>query len=230
MSAKEQKHNPDKASPIHRSPKPVTNTSYIQADQEQTLSAVLIQQARLDPKSLTPQGILQLQRIVGNQATVRLLVGTIQRANGDSDMEWEEESGDEDYITSLADHEDGELHDPYYRRIRRYFYPNGYWVATMNWMDDELDDLEDPHNAANFICPECGLSKPKNQATIDHIRPVSQHWNEEGFDQTQAQRINWYNDTNNHQVMCGPCNSGLGGMAYRTDIGYNFLGPDNLEG
>ena len=71
------------------------------------------------------------------------------------------------------------------------------------------------------------MSKAKTAATIEHNTPVATHWNNNGHDQTQLQRANWYNDTTNLSILCGPCNSSLGsgGVTYNSDVGPNFVGP-----
>lgn len=78
MSSKEQVYSNDKSSSKQRSPKPVTENLHMQA-QQQIDSASFIQRAKLNPESLTPRDLLQLQRIIGNQATSQLLAGTVQR-------------------------------------------------------------------------------------------------------------------------------------------------------
>lgn len=76
MSTKKQMHNNEIRSSKQRSPKPTAKKLY-QLTQQQIHPATIIQRSRLDPKSLTPQDVLQLQRTIGNQAVGRLFAGTV---------------------------------------------------------------------------------------------------------------------------------------------------------
>jgi hypothetical protein len=67
---------------------------------------------------------------------------------------------------------------------------------------------------------------PDGTPALDHIREVSTHWNEEGHNQTQAQRQAWFNDITNHQVICTNHNSKKGGQNYKFNVGPNFRGPN----
>ena len=60
---------------------------------------------------------------------------------------------------------------------------------------------------------------------LDHIREVSNHWNNEGNNQTQAQREAWFNDTSNHQIVCKHHNASKGGEDYKNYVGPKFKGP-----
>jgi hypothetical protein len=66
MSAKEQTHSNDTEGAKQRLPKPATENLDILAQQQ--APATLIQQARLNPGSLSPRDVLQLQRTIGNRA------------------------------------------------------------------------------------------------------------------------------------------------------------------
>lgn len=77
MPSKEQPYSNDKISSKQRSPKPTTGN--LNVARQQTHPATLIQRAKLDPRSLTPRDVLQLQRTIGNQAVGRLLLDTVQR-------------------------------------------------------------------------------------------------------------------------------------------------------
>ena len=75
MRSKEQTHNSDNAVSKQRLPQSTTQSLGTLARQ-QTHPATLVQRAQLDPRSLTPGDVLQLQRTIGNQAVGRLLAGT----------------------------------------------------------------------------------------------------------------------------------------------------------
>ena len=77
MLSNEQTHRNDKESAQQMPEKSATENLEIVA-QQQTDPAILIQRAKLDPTSLTPGDVMQLQRMVGNQAVGRLLAQTAQ--------------------------------------------------------------------------------------------------------------------------------------------------------
>lgn len=154
----------------------------------------------------------------------------IQR-NGDSDSESEYEMSENDtYQSNLCD-TSGLLLPKYRGRIRRYFYPSGYQIGTHAWKESELKKIRQKTKTGKirYRCPKCGDLKGKGSMTIDHKRPVSWHWNNHGYDQPQPQRRQWYNDTDNHKIICGGCNSSKGGESYSPSVGPNFLGPLDLE-
>jgi hypothetical protein len=76
MSSKNQTHSHNKAVSKRWSPKPLVKNA--EKPVQQTYPASTIQRARLNPGSLTPADILQLQRTIGNQAVGRLLARTAQ--------------------------------------------------------------------------------------------------------------------------------------------------------
>lgn len=75
--SKEQPQRNDKDTVRQRSPQP--DDQNVDMLSRQTHPAPLIQQAKLDPKSLLPRDVLQLQRTVGNRAVGQLLAQTAQR-------------------------------------------------------------------------------------------------------------------------------------------------------
>lgn len=74
MPSKKQTHRDDAVNSKQRPPKPTTENLDILA-QQQPHAAKVVQQARFDPGSLTPHDVLQLQRMIGNQATGHILAG-----------------------------------------------------------------------------------------------------------------------------------------------------------
>ena len=72
MSSKEETHKTDKAGSKPLAAQPTTGNLSILAPQPGDPAAIA-QQARLDPRSLTPANLLQLQRTLGNQAVDKLL-------------------------------------------------------------------------------------------------------------------------------------------------------------
>ena len=74
MSSKKQSSKNDKAISKPEARHPVTQNLDIPA-KEQSHPVVIIQRARLAPRSLTPSDVKQLQRTIGNQAVGKLLAG-----------------------------------------------------------------------------------------------------------------------------------------------------------
>jgi hypothetical protein len=71
MPSKEQTNRADKETAKQRSARPEVQNA--QTPDQPAQPAATIQQARLDPRSLTPRDILYLQRTIGNRAVVQLL-------------------------------------------------------------------------------------------------------------------------------------------------------------
>lgn len=61
---------------------------------------------------------------------------------------------------------------------------------------------------------KCAICSAAMDLTIDHIKPVSQYFNEEGYKKQRNVRNAWYNNTGNLQYLCRRCNSGKGGERY----------------
>ena len=59
----------------------------------------------------------------------------------------------------------------------------------------------------------------------EYKRPVVEHWNEEGYNETAAERNAWYNDPDNLTVKSRIANSSEGvklNQTYRQDTGPNY--------
>lgn len=78
-STKEQAHDINKVSAKQKSLEPAIQNSDVLA-QQQTLPTTTMQRARLEPGSLTPSNMLQLQRTIGNRAVGKLLTKTGPRS------------------------------------------------------------------------------------------------------------------------------------------------------
>lgn len=75
MSSKEQAHSDDKVTAKPRSLRPDVQNS--KTSTQQTHLATILRGAKIAPGSLTPHDMLQLQRMVGNDALTRLLAETV---------------------------------------------------------------------------------------------------------------------------------------------------------
>lgn len=98
--------------------------------------------------------------------------------------------------------------------VRANFYPSGFVKHAKQ--AQIVSDTANTHHANGLIkCP--GYKKPAHyvaSTTIDHVVPVSYHWNNTGYQTDKATRRQWYNDTANHEYLCQPCNSSKGGQVY----------------
>lgn len=106
------------------------------------------------------------------------------------------------------------------RLSRKTEYPHGNKKKTR----DEVIQKNTDKNG-DVIDPNTGEVIPKDQVTIEHKKPVVEHWNEEGFNQSKQQRTDWYNDTSNLTVKSKSLNSSEGaklGQTYRQDTGPNY--------
>jgi hypothetical protein len=86
------------------------------------------------------------------------------------------------------------------------------------WCEDRGGGLWTPHFA--------DARKRAQKPALDHIVEVGTHWNRIGYNQSQADREAWNNDTSNHQVICTHHNSSKSGPTMKKDVGPNFKGPD----
>jgi len=108
------------------------------------------------------------------------------------------------------------------------YYPSGFDATARKNRDDYV--TKHPGGSPNtWKCPGVHPYRPAHDAavadvTIDHIRPVADHWNKVGFDTDKATRAQWFNDIKNHEILCRSCNSskGSGGISYTKSEGPHF--------
>lgn len=93
--------------------------------------------------------------------------------------------------------------------IRANCYPSSFVEKVIKWKKSEIID-------SGGRCPICLASydDASHRASIDHVIPVSRHWNTVGYRSRQAERTRFYNDTSNLMVICTSCNSSKGGEPY----------------
>jgi hypothetical protein len=121
----------------------------------------------------------------------------------------------------------GALYPKYYD-VRSSFFPSGYNLAASQHRDNIVTAATDKTNANLWLCPQCNKPRDKTtyagEPTIDHRTDCATYWNKYGYDNSRQDRINFYNDTTNHDIMCRSCNSSKnsGGVTYNRFIGPNF--------
>jgi len=64
----------------------------------------------------------------------------------------------------------------------------------------------------------------KEDVTIEHKKSVSEHWNEEGHNQSRAKRNDWYNELNNLDILSKKQNSSEGAKKpqFKQETGCNY--------
>lgn len=98
--------------------------------------------------------------------------------------------------------------------IRTQCYPQSFNANVITWKNHQITHDQ-------FYCPDCQNTLNKNMATIDHINPVSHHWNTIGYNTNRETRFTFYNDITNLRLLCRSCNSAKGGEHYSV-----LPGPD----
>jgi phage-related protein len=81
-----------------------------------------------------------------------------------------------------------------------------------------------PGGSVNYT-PWSKTRSTGEELPIDHIRPVADHWNVEGYDTTQPPRVKFYRDSSNHQILDRVSNSRKSGPDAVNKVGRNFFGP-----
>jgi Domain of unknown function (DUF4157) len=115
-----------------------------------------------------------------------------------------------------------------YFNVRKSFFPGGYDSTAEAHRDNFVKSVTDKSNSNLWTCPCCNNVCRKNiygeDVTIDHITDCATYWNNAGRDESKQDRINFYNDTSNHEILCRSCNSSKssGGITYRRMVGPNF--------
>ncbi|GLU40013.1 GH-E family nuclease [Pseudomonas sp. NBRC 100443] len=72
------------------------------------------------------------------------------------------------------------------------------------------------------------VSRTDPRITIEHNKPVVEHWNETGYNAPRAERLDFYNETSNMSIRLRSANSsdgariGTNGVRYRQDIGPGY--------
>ena len=64
----------------------------------------------------------------------------------------------------------------------------------------------------------------REDVTIEHIESVSEHWNEEGHNQSRAERNDWYNELKNLDILSREENSREGAKKpqFKQETGCNY--------
>jgi hypothetical protein len=124
------------------------------------------------------------------------------------------------------------LKKPYADDVRGIFYGAGYAA-----LESAKVAAATRPDGQTFICPGYKRSPhiaPLTDYQLDHIKPVAQHWTEDGRKVSQGDRKTWDISSSNIQLLCGECNGKKGGRdpsgkawTFVKDVEIpNFSGPD----
>lgn len=107
-------------------------------------------------------------------------------------------------------------------------YPSGYRAGVV---DDVLDanTIRSGPNAGKVRTADGDIvARNDPRLTIEHNKPVVEHWNETGHNSTRAVRNDFYNNTDNMSLRLRSANSADGGrmsasgIRYRQDVGTDY--------
>ncbi len=99
----------------------------------------------------------------------------------------------------------------YKSQLRNLFYPS-------HFEEDTIKKVEDEYRKTKYLCPGCNKSMEGQAKSIDHIKPVVEHFNQIGYALGPWQRKEWYNDVTNLRYMHPACNSRKGGGGERYQL------------
>jgi hypothetical protein len=146
---------------------------------------------------------------------------------------------------------DGKVHPDYQGKVRVTFY--GPASAYSKHAQKKLDDAfaakagKVPNPLAHpdkFWCPGVPsknlyphLAAVSDKYALDHKVGVATHWKSgapgstAGNNSKQPNRVNWYGDPNNLEILCRDCNSAKqsGGDHFDPDVGADFAGPNGMR-
>jgi hypothetical protein len=138
--------------------------------------------------------------------------------------------------------EGSQLKEEYRGVVRKKFYGTSYREDTGTWKSDRLKGLINPADSTQFKDELTGTWEPRDRegkkdfnVTIDHQKKVYEHWNSEGNNEVQTDRLDFYNETADLRLTAWKNNSSDGAQAaaeggrYKPDVGPKFRGPGETE-
>ena len=103
------------------------------------------------------------------------------------------------------------------RKNRKNQYPSGYRAGI-------VDSVVKKNTINGVIYDKFGNPIARKDVTIEHNKPVVQHWNEGGNNMSRAERADFYNDTSNMSILTKADNSSGGGLM--NDVYTQTTGPN----
>ncbi|GLO11226.1 hypothetical protein PPUJ20005_51950 [Pseudomonas putida] len=111
---------------------------------------------------------------------------------------------------------------------RKSQYPSGYRAGVREKVLD-ANTIQDGPDAGKVLTADMDVvHRSDPRITIEHNKPVVEHWNEQGYNSARASRNDFYNDTDNMSIRLRSANSSDGtrmvaeGVRYREDVGPDY--------
>ncbi|AUZ59431.1 Putative RHS-family protein [Pseudomonas sp. XWY-1] len=111
---------------------------------------------------------------------------------------------------------------------RKSQYPSGYRAGVREKVLD-ANTIQDGPDAGKVLTADMDVVHRNDpRITIEHNKPVVEHWNEQGYNSARASRNDFYNDTDNMSIRLRSANSSDGarmaaeGVRYRQDVGPDY--------
>lgn len=111
---------------------------------------------------------------------------------------------------------------------RKSQYPSGYRAGVREKFLD-ANTIQDGPDAGKVLTADMDVvHRSDPRITIEHNKPVVEHWNEQGYNSARASRNDFYNDTDNMSIRLRSANSSDGtrmvaeGVRYREDVGPDY--------
>ncbi|HDS1797682.1 TPA: PAAR domain-containing protein [Pseudomonas putida] len=111
---------------------------------------------------------------------------------------------------------------------RKSQYPSGYRAGVREKILD-ANTIQDGPDAGKVLTADMDVvHRSDPRITIEHNKPVVEHWNEQGYNSARASRNDFYNDTDNMSIRLRSANSSDGtrmvaeGVRYREDVGPDY--------
>ncbi|WP_263228055.1 PAAR domain-containing protein [Pseudomonas alabamensis] len=111
---------------------------------------------------------------------------------------------------------------------RKSQYPSGYRAGVKNEVLKRHVLKKGPDAGKVVTVDQDVVHIDDPRITIEHVVPVVEHWNTQGYNSTRAERNNFYNNIDNMTIRLRSANSSDGGkmsargVRYRQDVGPNY--------
>jgi uncharacterized Zn-binding protein involved in type VI secretion len=106
-------------------------------------------------------------------------------------------------------------------------YPSGYRAGVRDKVLDANTIQSGPNKGKVLTQDGEIVARDNPNLTIEHNKPVVEHWNETGYNSSRATRNDFYNNTDNMSIRTGSANSADGGRMSASGVRYRQdTGPD----
>lgn len=114
------------------------------------------------------------------------------------------------------------------RLNRKSEYPSSYRAGVKEKVLDDNTIVSGKNTGKVMTADGEKVARDDPRLTIEHNKPVVEHWNETGYNSTRSARNDFYNDTDNISLKLRSTNSSEGrkmaadGIRYRQDVGPDY--------